>query len=32
MNDDGEYELASKEGVEEKAHGDEDLTGCEFEQ
>jgi len=32
VNDDGEYESASEEGVEKEAHGDEDLTGCEFEQ
>jgi len=32
VNDDGEYESASEEGVEEKAHGDEDLTGYKFEQ
>jgi len=32
VNDYGEYESASEEGVEDEAHGDEDLTGCEFEQ
>ena len=32
MNDDGEFESASEEGIEEEAHGDEDLTGYEFEQ
>ena len=32
VNNDGEYESASEEGVEKEAHGDEDLTGCEFEQ
>jgi len=32
VNDDGEYESASEEGVEEEVHGDEDLTSCEFEQ
>jgi hypothetical protein len=32
VNDDGEYESASEEGVEEEAHGDDDLTSCEFEQ
>jgi len=32
VNDDGEFESASEEGVEKEAHGDEDLTGCEFEQ
>ena len=32
MNDDGEFESASEEGIEEEAHGDEDITGCEFEQ
>ena len=31
MNDDGEFESASEEGIEEEAHGDEDLTGCKFE-
>jgi len=32
VNDDGKYELASEERIEEEAHGDEDLTCCEFEQ
>jgi len=32
VNDDGKYESASEEGIEEEAHGDEDLTCCEFEQ
>ena len=32
VNDDGEFESASEEGIEEEAHGDEDITGCEFEQ
>jgi len=32
VNDDGEYESASEEGVEKEAHEDEDLTDCEFEQ
>ena len=32
VNDDGKYESASEEGIEEEAHGDEDLTCCEFDQ
>jgi len=32
VNDDGMHESASEEGIEEDAHGDEDLTYCEFEQ
>jgi len=32
VNDDGEYESASEDRVGEEAHGDEDLTGSEFEQ
>jgi len=32
VNDDGEFESASEDGIEEEAHGDEDLTGCKFEQ
>jgi len=32
VNDDGEYESASEDGVEKEAHGDEDLTSREFEQ
>ena len=32
VNDDGDLESASEEGIEEEAHGDEDFTSCEFEQ
>jgi len=32
VNNDGEFESASEEGIEEEAHGDEDLTGCDFVQ
>jgi len=32
VNDDGEYESTCEERIEEEAHGDEDLTGSEFEQ